>query len=107
MYVAVDEFFHGEFTTPVTVTITTPAVDEESEPVIETRSLTGIFDNEYDMVTPGTFNIGSGQPELLIKASDYAGIPDEAIWTIGDVNYKVDHPEDDGTGLINLILTKV
>lgn len=69
-------------------------------------SIVGIFDDAYKGINIATGEIESTDPQVIVKASDIAGIEHGATLIINSITYYVTGIHTDGTGLTALMLSK-
>lgn len=60
---------------------------------------------EMPVGVPGS-SVGQGQPRVLCKTADLAGVKKEFIFDIGGTVYRFVKSEDDGTGVSTAFLRK-
>ena len=70
------------------------------------KSIAGIFDDEYKGVNPLTGEIEATAPQVIVKISDVSGIVHGSVLLINSTTYYVISIRPDGTGLTTLILSK-
>lgn len=71
-----------------------------------TVTLTGIFDEAVQVISPETMSVETTEPQLVCKTSDVSDLDKSAeTLTINGVDYRVIGVEPDGTGLTRLRLS--
>lgn len=72
-----------------------------------TPTLTGIFDEAVQVVSPETMSVETTEPQLVCETADISDMDKSTeTLTINGVDYRVIGVEPDGTGLTRLRLSK-
>jgi hypothetical protein len=72
-----------------------------------TKTISGIFDNEFiEVDAGGGVPFAMQQPKFMVRSSDVVGVVEDDTLVISSVTYKIKVVQPDGTGMTNLILEK-
>jgi|SRR5579859_3298633 len=72
-----------------------------------TGTVTGIFDDKYQVISADGETIDSAAPMFLCRTSDVPGVVNGQTCQIdGGTTYKIRSVQPDGTGMTRLILSK-
>lgn len=93
--------------TTATLTDTTPGAGEGDPPVVTTTTVTGVFSTGPREVIRNGAAIFTDEPALLLSATDAAAVTkNSTVITIDDVEYQAYNAVPDGSGFVELDLTR-
>ena len=93
--------------TTATLTTTVPGVGEGDPPVVTTANVTGVFSTGPREVVRNGAMIYTDEPALLLSAADAASVTkNSTVITIGGVQYQAYNAVPDGSGFVELDLTR-